>query len=429
MKLINSILFFIFIFRTLVFSEDIIQLNFEGNIIKAKSDGNYIGIITKRNIHPYYSAFLYDVKGKKLFEHSIEKSVFIKAEPIVSRDLFVIIQAGWPGGFGNKETPDQIQAFSIKTGNLLWQTTSSAADYETSPDGSYILTNGGLFERRSRCEYINTIDGKITQLPVNYAAANWIDHERIIMALQESEENPEWLEEQKHKKILFEKRRAIEKRRDELNVDFKNAKITKIEYDKELVKNDNDLKKIEEEINQYSGSIKSDSGRRVKRRKHAVKDIRKAAKLLIYNIETKLIEKQAYIFDDKNNKITTTDFSRGVGGQKIHIDPDTKDIYFICDLEIVRDGKTEVIPSMVKIDNSLKTIWVRQNVVDVRKIYTEQGYNFITLSGDNVESIDKKSGELKKIEQVKKDSKIEINDSIQLNGKIHLIDNKTIKID
>ncbi|HPC36971.1 MAG TPA: hypothetical protein PLO79_10200, partial [Candidatus Marinimicrobia bacterium] len=99
---------------------------------------NYIGVtISVNSFQALPRAILFNKNGDIVFEiEDPERSEFIIAEPVESLGYFITVRRG--GG----KVLDQIRAFSLNTGEKVWETEANACAYELSPNKKFMITVG-----------------------------------------------------------------------------------------------------------------------------------------------------------------------------------------------------------------------------------------------------------------------------------------------
>lgn len=333
-------------------------LNLEQNasIQEVGETKNFISIRTGRSEpNRKYSAFVLDKTGNKLLEKTGEDNRFmVQAEAVEPLNYFIVVQQGYEGYEGTPGKDDFIQAFDIKTGNEVWQTHANALRYSVSPDGKYMITQSDVTmsgPSGSKFTIMNLQNGTTVShtLKLRSWFAEWLDNDRIVIALQQIKKNPDTknyyenlAKKEKERNTLMD---SLIHQRMRLSIELKMRKVSQQEYDDKIAENN---QKYDELNKQKAEAVRI---KNLHQQKPAM--MLDASKLMIYNIQTSQIELEKEINAPDGSPMLLRSSSDG-GLLTISVEPSTQTIYFCA-----RKGNPNVASScLTKLNKSLSVTMV-----------------------------------------------------------------------
>jgi len=351
---------------------------------------NYIGVtISVNSFQALPRAILFNKNGDIVFEiEDPERSEFIIAEPVESLGYFITVRRG--GG----KVLDQIRAFSLNTGEKVWETEANACAYELSPNKKFMITVGDPgTERTGIFEIINLKDGSKVDFGYNYNkyCAAWLDEERIVFVFQEWEKNELGnvqqdtvqdfkIQNSKIKSELFQNENFLKK-----------GLITQSEYDKRKKELNEQKAKLEKTIPKLTKS----EGGRILHPSIQSSPKPKTIKLVIYDMKNNEIDQEKYLYKGDGGKIHIGPFPNA--SKTINVDKD-KNIY-IYGYDTFENNRQYYL---VKFSKDLNFIWTtKMGIGDITRFSTDSSIYFRSKSADNVTMIDINTGNLISLDEFK----------------------------
>lgn len=206
---------------------------------------------------------------------------------------------------GSEESPyyevdyeiDSIRAYDPNNGNIKWQTTSKGGFYILSPNKKYLSTSSDNSNENDVFELIDLTDG--TKLTLNNdlkgCYSNWLDDERLLIMCNRREYSEEYL---KIKNVIDKLLTEYRKYREQCDVIVRNIKSKKMPKDegmKEITKLNITFEGIADSISTYE--------KKMERFDYSNKWTRKTARLIIYNIKSRLFEKDELVNAEEGQAI------------------------------------------------------------------------------------------------------------------------------
>jgi hypothetical protein len=371
------------------------SINLEGNVTiqEVSETKNYVTIKAGRQEPNFkYTAYVLDKTGNKLLEKTGEDNRFmVQAEAVEPLNYFIVVQQGYEGYEGTPGKDDLIQAFDIKTGNEVWQTRANALRYSVSPDGKYMITQshasmGG--PSGSKFMLINLQNGTTIShtLKLRSWFAEWLDNDRIVIALQQIKKNPET---KNYYEDLTKKNRernslidSLIHQRMRLSIELKMRKVSQQEYDTKLAENNQKCS----ELNKQKSEV--ERIKNLHQQKPAM--MLAASKLMIYNMNTHQIELEKEIYAPDGSPIVLESFSNEDIGT-LSVEQSTQTIYFRG-----HKGNSDVASAcLTKLDKLLGVSMVTPLAgMRLIKLKVEDELFFVARKQGTQYVMDKKSGAL-----------------------------------
>ncbi|MGD9488695.1 MAG: hypothetical protein AB7W47_11775 [Calditrichaceae bacterium] len=341
---------------------------------------NYITIDTRKNEYPYFTAYLYNKNGKKLFEKKLTQGNIKYHRPLENLGLHVLIISGHEAGYGLKKEPDQIFVYDLKNGSLIWETKSISSRYSLSPDEKKLLTCSLPDYGESKLEIISLEDRTKTIIDIPFVESDWYDNERIFLIQEEVRENPEYM---KRRLDISKKERDIVHDLTQLKLQYDTNEISEDEYKKKYENLDDKKKKI------------FDERKKLKRNQILNRFEATTSKAIIYNIKNKKIE------ETQNIVLNASPYF------KIYRNSDIGSIHIknneITLFGILQDNSSKKGISIVtKLSQNLMPQWV-SNINDYRPILmkSDSVESFLFIKDQNIYSINMENGTLINVPQNK----------------------------
>ncbi len=165
-----------------------------------------------------------EIFSKNGFE-SYVKDIVVSEE----NNLIIIVNNPYKNQLLANKGKDEIRAYNIMTGELVWENYSSAKFYELSPDNSKIMTRGNPLDSSSELEIIDVTSGEKILLSKKFSHLHteWFDNDRIVIIQNKWITNPE------HKREIESINKKLEKINNELTelgLQYNKGIIAKDEY-------------------------------------------------------------------------------------------------------------------------------------------------------------------------------------------------------
>lgn len=313
-----------------------VRISVRGTIKNVSEKGEYVSVISKDKERKTSTAFLYDRTSREIISIGEPDKDLMFAEYVKQFNYYIVILRGFESYEGYLGSPDIIKAIDVVTGNIAWENNANAGRYETSPDGTFLITKSPAEDdRKGSFVIINLIDGsKITlEEKIQNYRATWLTSNKVLITQNE------------RKKILPEDRikeyknwgEELSARERKASNDFNNKKITKTEYENLENEFSNEFFK---RTNEYLDLISKET-------KYIT-----TSRILIYNIATKMVEKDKLLIDNSGNNIII-DYNEDPINI-VNTDED-QNIYLNCRLDSKSDE--ENIYYFVKYDKDLSLRW------------------------------------------------------------------------
>jgi len=377
----------------------VINLENNFNIQEVSETKNYVGVKAGRQEPNFkYTAYVLDKTGNTLLEKTGEDNRYmIQAEAVEPLNYFIIVQQGYEGYAGTPGKDDLIQAFDIKTGNEVWQTHANALRYSVSPDGKYMITQSDVTmggPSGSNFTIMNLENGTSVShtLKLRSWFAEWLDNDRIVIALQQIKNNPETksyyedlAKKNKERNSLID---YLIHQRMQLSIELKMRKVSQQEYDAKMADNTQKY----DELNKQKSEV--ERIKNLHQQKPAI--MLAASKLMIYNMQTRQKELEKEIYAPDGMPIVLGSFSNEDLGT-LSVEPSTQTIYFCA-----RKENMDVASSCLVILNKMLSASVVTPLAGMRliKLKVEDELFFIAGKQGTQYVMDKNTGGLNRTNKI-----------------------------
>lgn len=308
-------------------------------IHQMETTGKYVALRVGPKDRMGHVIYVYDRNGNALFQKAIDSTEDIEQVELsdsLGRVLRIDLSFGPHEGCNRHAT-----AYDIKTGGTIWRAPlpyHEGADYNyrVSPDGIHMLNSG----EGAPAPVLNLTDGSRLNLNImqDVVGADWLDNERIVLAVQQSKPNPEVVPSAIESNATKAKADSLRYAVERTLIEHEKGMISLLECQSDTARM---IHQIDSLMLRWSNN----------RRSHIPSRLPAAARLLIFNIRTSQIELQKDIYCPDGEPVTVF---AGLGGQVgiINVEPTTGSIFFYGE----KGDKRKDIRCLIKLNRGLDVL-------------------------------------------------------------------------